>query len=246
MSNLKSLKQNINLLNYIQKTLESIESIQINQRTILNKNKSIHSHLLNMFNDLSFLITIPKNKKKLLLIMGSDSSLCGVYNSSLVKFFPQVNYSIYDKIIVIGKKIKKINGIGNDFEYCSFKEFMTLDLNKYYYDYGFNIDVLGYHNKFISINNLSNNINLSPQSKPNNFIIEIKGTTINELYFQWLLTFTIYKIQEQENLQRLVFLKTALDNCHEEIHNKTQEYRSKRQENITAELNELISANLDD
>ena len=42
MSNLKSLKQNINLLEYIQNTLKSVESIQINQKTILNKQKNIH------------------------------------------------------------------------------------------------------------------------------------------------------------------------------------------------------------
>ena len=54
----------------------------------------------------------------------------------------------------------------------------------------------------------------------------------------------IYNIEHQENIQRLMFLKSAIDNCQEEIQQTVKKYRSLRQENITKEINELISANL--
>jgi F0F1-type ATP synthase gamma subunit len=55
----------------------------------------------------------------------------------------------------------------------------------------------------------------------------------------------IYNIESQENNQRLIFLKNAIDNCEEEINENMKVYRSLRQENITREINELIATRCD-
>jgi len=245
MINIKTLKQKITLLQYIEKTLKSVESININKKTLLKKQKDNYFIMDKVFNNLKNINHGIKNsKEKCLIIVGSDSSLCGSYNSSIIKYSQKNSIDNYDTIYILGKKIKKISLKGSII-YQDYKNFFKENSNFLYERYGFNIDFLGYHGKNISHKNLLdvyNNIPKNLSSINDEFIIE--GDVFNslsQLFFQYCLSKIIYGIEEQENNQRLIFLKSAIENCENEIQNNLKTYRSLRQENITREINELIS-----
>ena len=247
MINIKTLKQKINLLEYIQKTLKSVESINLNKRAVLKKQYHQWIRLTSVLDELQENFSQKFiDKSNLLVIVGSDNSLCGAYNSNIIKFCKNLSLEkTYDKIIVLGKKIKKIVLNGN-IEYKDYKNF-TQNINDWYKNYGFNIDIIGHHTKDISMINLKQEW-VEKKSYQKNQDVIIEGdqleATYEEIFFQLSFMKIIYNIENQENLQRLMFLKSAIDNCQEEIQQTVKKYRSLRQENITKEINELISANL--
>jgi F0F1-type ATP synthase gamma subunit len=248
MINIKTLKQKINLLEYIQKTLKSVESINLNKRAVLKKESYKWAFLKETILQLNGIVPWTAEKKSsLLIIVGSDSSLCGSYNSNLIKYCNHWSGNLaYDKIIILGKKVKKII-IEGPVEYHDYKNFSN-NLECWYQQYGFNVDIIGYHTKDIALINLMDTIGINHdnhQHKDKDLLIEGSiGATYGEIVYQLTFMEIIYNIENQENIQRLMFLKSSIDNCQEEIQNTVKKYRSLRQENITKEINELIGANM--
>jgi F0F1-type ATP synthase gamma subunit len=254
MINIKTLKQRITLLQYIEKTLKSVESININKRASLKKKDHCFYDLDGVFQNLRYLVKKSKdNNNECLLIMGSDNSLCGSYNSSIIKFFKNHNVeSHYKTVYIIGKKIKKLQLNHLNVIYSNYKDFFKNKMEELYDMYGFNVNILGYHSKILDYKSLEESLeaikgfNNGGYQFNDNFIMEGNITEIvQSMMFEYLLMKIIYNIETQENNQRLMFLKNAIDNCGNEINENIKIYRSLRQENITREINELIATRCD-
>jgi F0F1-type ATP synthase gamma subunit len=250
MNNIKTLKQKIHLLEYIEKTLKSVESINLNKRAVLKKQHHIWEQVTGKITQLNRILhpTIIKDQK-ILMVIGSDNSLCGSYNSSLIKYFKHTtgDWDQYNQIYIIGKKINKISLAGAI--YWDYKNFMN-HLNEEFSWNTCDVDVIGYHTKEIGLINLGHWLeqqNILNEDETGDHDIIIEGpvdTNYNEILIKWALMNLLTTIEKQENIQRLIFLKSAIDNCNNEINNTVKEYRNLRQENITREINELIGANL--
>jgi ATP synthase F1 gamma subunit len=134
MKNIREVSKRIKLLNYIGKTLTSVESISINKRMSLQHSiveiqeaLTITSKLL--WNLVGATKTQEKNinfnlsSKGCFIIIGSDGSLCGSYNNQIIEegknLCAQLTNQYHNglinslkeiKFIIIGTKIGKLQG----------------------------------------------------------------------------------------------------------------------------------------
>ena len=126
MKNIREIGKRIQLLNYISKTLTSVESTSVNKRMILQHRLVEVEEALSL--TVQILFNLKKNRqlpalitKKCFIIIGSDGSLCGAYNNQIIqgsKILFQELITQYEEgkishlkeinFIIIGKKIHKI------------------------------------------------------------------------------------------------------------------------------------------
>jgi F-type H+-transporting ATPase subunit gamma len=212
---------------------------------------------------LSLLIGVPdgKNEKKnLAIVMASNKGLCGSFNFNLLRFIiKNVDLKKTD-FIIIGKKaglLSKfsahimadyssnipINNVSALFEFA---------LNKYLDKTYGRVDL--FHNQFISTTHsnptvttlLPVNFAMKSEEKSAEYLIEPDPKQIIDAllrsFVEEKLRFALIQSEAGEHSLRMIAMKNATDNATDVIYNLTLVRNKIRQEKITNELLDMITA----
>jgi len=217
-------------------------------------------------NSLSLLINLPKDKgaKNLAIVVSSNKGLCGSFNFNLFRFITKtVDFKKTD-FIIIGKKANLLSkfsaqivaDFSNNIPVNSVSAVFEFVLKKYLdRSYG-QVDL--YHNQFVSTIvskpilttllpvSLSEEQKSQDGEKPNEYLIEPDPMMIIDAllrsFVEEKLRFSLIQSEAGEHSLRMVAMKNATDNATDVIYNLTLERNKVRQEKITGELLDMITA----
>lgn len=203
-----------------------------------------------------------KSDKKLIILVTSNKGLCGAFNTSLIKFLINGEDFKYSDFILIGKKgerfISRIaKNIVADFSSPTPMNSVTAVIelaiqnflsNKYN-------SVLVYYNKFVSTLRVDSQVDqLLPIIQPKTEELEEKEEYLIEpqpeeiidevlrAYVEERLRHALMQTEAGEHSSRMIAMKNATDNANELIYNLTLLRNKLRQQKITYELLDMITA----
>jgi ATP synthase, F1 gamma subunit len=205
-----------------------------------------------------------ENGRKLLIVISSNKGLCGYFNFSIFKFLTKEDLKTTD-FIVLGKKagsfINKIGGkIIADFSHINFdmavspifseslKLFLSGDYQEVYLIYNHFINPVKFETvkqlilptKLEKIENIQvNNKEYLIEPDPNQVINEVLKNLVEEK-----IRGAIIESAAAEHSARMMAMKNATDNATEIIYNLTLLRNKVRQERITNELLDMVSAKI--
>ncbi len=215
------------------------------------------------------LITNPEAKnKELSIVVASNKGLCGTFNMNLIKFILQHAEVKKTDFLIIGKKAAEISKYGGSViaDYSSnaplenvsavFTQAVT-----HFLDGSYN-SVSLYYNRFIStLKNEPTKEILMPvtlelttaakkepklSSKETEYLIEPDpGQIIDPLlhsYLEHQIYNAIIQTEAGEHSSRMIAMKNATDNANDVIYNLTLLRNKLRQEKITNELLDMVTA----
>lgn len=217
--------------------------------------------------DVSLLLKPVKNasERKLIILISTNKGLCGSFNFSLFKFLVR-NFDIKKELfITIGKKgglfISKFGGeILASFTQTPFTNYTTAIFQTALNEFlnGHVNQIILVYNKFYStfriepkfqillpakIEELESNIDVK---KTENYLIEPSPKKIiNYLirdFIEEMIKGAILESEAGEHSSRMLAMKNATDNAQEVIYNLTLLRNKIRQEKITLELLDMITA----
>lgn len=233
--------------------------------------KIIHAVSQKIDSSLSPLISQPKNtevKKNLAIVVSSNKGLCGSFNFNLFRFIVKnVDFKQTD-FIIIGKKANILSkfsaqivaDFSNNIPINSVSAVFEFVLKKYLDGSYKQVDL--YHNQFVSTV-VSNPVltTLLPVSltkeesiksaapsdtETKEYLIEPDPMQIIDAllrsFVEEKLRFSLIQSEAGEHSLRMVAMKNATDNATDVIYNLTLERNKVRQEKITGELLDMITA----
>ncbi|KKQ24039.1 MAG: ATP synthase F1, gamma subunit [Candidatus Roizmanbacteria bacterium GW2011_GWC2_37_13] len=206
-----------------------------------------------------------ENKKKLAIVIASNKGLCGGFNINLFRFVSKnVDFKQTD-LVIIGKKAtflsrlganisadfsspNNLNNISAVFNFAS-EKFLKGDYQ----------EIILFFNKFISVLRvepvkvliLPVKLDLTKEeplikTRASDYLIEPTPETIIDpllkSYVQELIKNAIIESEASEHSSRMIAMKNATDNASDVIYNLTMLRNKIRQENITNELLDMVSA----
>ncbi len=207
------------------------------------------------------------NNKYLYIVISSNKGLCGFFNFSIFKFINNQIDLKNTEFIVLGKKaanfISKIGGkIIADFSHINFnnavspiftealKKFLIGDYEMVFLIYNHFISAT----KFETIKTqllpttISDIKNIETKEKINEYLIEPDPKTVIDEVLKNLIEEkirgAIIESQAAEHSARMLAMKNATDNAGEIIYNLTLLRNKVRQEKITNELLDMVSAKI--
>jgi len=204
-------------------------------------------------------------KKRLSLVVASNKGLCGGFNINLFRFINQNTDFANTDFIITGKKAVYLSRLGAniiaDFSsnnlMSNVSAIFNMALEKYLKEDYF--EIVLFYNKFISvlkteptmIRILPVKIEISEAEtkdlkEPRDYLIEPAPETIVDSllrsYVQEAIKNSIIESEASEHSSRMISMKNATDNATHVIYNLTMLRNKIRQENITNELLDMISA----
>lgn len=222
---------------------------------IMPKMSSRYSPLLTEKNDLV-------DKKRLAIVVASNKGLCGGFNINLFRFITQNSDFKKTDFVIVGKKATYLNRLGaniiadfsSNHPIANISAIFNLILDKYLKENYFEIVI--FYNKFISILKveptmlkiLPIKINLETKdlATTKNYLIEPSPEKIIDQllrsYVQQSIKNSIIESEASEHSSRMIAMKNATDNATDVIYNLTMLRNKIRQENITNELLDMVSA----
>lgn len=218
--------------------------------------------------NLSTLLSVNNNdtaKKNLAIIIATNKGLCGGFNMNLFRFFvSDIDFKNTD-IIIIGKKAAILNKYGANIiaDYSSSSPLEKVSAVFQYalteYNKGSYKNVYLYYNKFIST------LRVQPAKTvllPVNISLEKEKADVKEFKTEYTIepspkeiinpllhSFVEHKIQNAiiqteagEHSSRMIAMKNATENANDVIYSLTMLRNKLRQEKITGELLDMITA----
>lgn len=209
------------------------------------------------------LISQPEDKierKNLAIVIASNKGLCGSFNFNLLRFIVKsVDFKNTD-FIIIGKKANLLNKFAAHImaDYSSnipinnVSAVFEFTLNKYLDKTYRRVDL--FHNQFISTIQsnptvttlLPINFAIVPEEKTAEYLIEPNPKQIIDSllrsFVEEKLRFALIQSEAGEHSQRMMAMKNATDNATDVIYNLTMVRNKIRQEKITNELLDMITA----
>jgi F-type H+-transporting ATPase subunit gamma len=211
---------------------------------------------------LSPLISFPVDKverKNLAIVIASNKGLCGSFNFNLLRFIVKNTDFKNTDFIIVGKKANLLSKFSANItaDYSSnvpmnnvsalFEFALTKYLDRTYKK----IDL--YHNQFVStIQSIPVVTTLLPikmdlgQEKPSEYLIEPNPKKIIDSllrsFVEEKLRFALIQSEAGEHSLRMMAMKNATDNATDVIYNLTMVRNKIRQEKITSELLDMVTA----
>lgn len=221
------------------------------------------------FVDINFspLLKIKDGNKSLAIVISSNKGLCGGFNINLFKYITKnIDFNNTD-FIIVGKKASFLSKLGGNIiaDFSSNNPLINVSaiynfiLNKYLNeDYK---EIVIFYNKFISILksepnkvvilpikiNLEDQQNINTEAKKEYLIEPSPKKIINSLlnsYLQQMIQNAIIESEASEHSSRMMAMKNANENATEIIYNLTLLRNKVRQQSITYELLDMVSAKL--
>lgn len=206
-----------------------------------------------------------KTSKKLIVVIASNKGLCGGFNINLFRFINQtVDFKTSD-FVIVGKKATFLSRIGAniiaDFSsnnlFSNISAIFNLTLDKFLKENYF--EIVLFYNKFISVLKVEPvMIKLLPikidikkdeaikVDSSEEYLIEPSPETLIDpllkSYVQESIKNAIIESEASEHSSRMIAMKNATDNATDVIYNLTMLRNKIRQENITNELLDMVSA----
>jgi len=249
----KNIKQRINTVRNIKKITGAMSLVANNKLKNL-KSKFINSQsfyldLENIAQEILCEFSQEKNKRVVILIT-SDRGLCGSYNINIArKAFKLYSQKKNSKLIIIGSKgvsIAKRENIKPDylFDINNLSELSNLLINFFYKDHEI---YLAYTKFYSNVKFIASYKKLLPvETKKNNIMFESnKDLVIKyflEKYLENMIAFGLLESFVCEQSARMLSMNAASDNASEIINELILKYNRIRQNLITQELTEIISA----
>ena len=211
---------------------------------------------------LSPLISFPEDKierKNLAIVIASNKGLCGSFNFNLLRFIVKNTDFKNTDFIIVGKKANLLSKFSANImaDYSSniplnnVSALFEFALNKYLDQTYKKVDL--YHNQFVSTTH-SNPVvtTLLPikmelgQEKNSEYLIEPNPKKIIDSllrsFVEEKLRFAFIQSEAGEHSLRMMAMKNATDNATDVIYNLTLVRNKIRQEKITSELLDMITA----
>ena len=218
---------------------------------------------------LSLLINQPEDKierKNLAIVVASNKGLCGSFNFNLLRFIVKNTDFKSTDFIIVGKKANLLSKFSANImaDYSSniplnnVSALFEFALNKYLDRTYKKIDL--YHNQFISTIqsnpvvttllpiNFSQNAKVEPgvKEKETEYLIEPNPKQIIDSllrsFVEEKLRFALIQSEAGEHSLRMMAMKNATDNATDVIYNLTLVRNKIRQEKITSELLDMVTA----
>ncbi|MCX7956112.1 MAG: ATP synthase F1 subunit gamma [Patescibacteria group bacterium] len=268
IANVKKITRAMQLVSAVKMKKAQQEAIEgIPYRSFLNKIILKASSLVDKtYSPLLFSHT--NNGKFLFIVISSNKGLCGFFNFSIFKFITkEVNLKTSD-FLVLGKKgasfINKIGGkIIADFSHINFNnavspifteavnKFLIGEYEKVYLIYNHFINAVKFETiktqllptkletQTLNEENIKNKKEYLIEPDPKKVIEEVLKNLVEEK-----IRGAIIESQASEHSARMMAMKNATDNAGEIIYNLTLLRNKVRQERITNELLDMVSAKI--
>lgn len=207
-------------------------------------------------------------KKKLVVVIASNKGLCGGFNINLFRFINQkIDFKDCD-FVVVGKKASYLGRLGAniiaDFSannpFSNVSAIFNLSLDKFLKENY--LEIVLFYNKFISILKvepvLVKLLPIKIEIKKDDLENKVKEKYMKEYliepspeqiidpllksYVQESIKNAIIESEASEHSSRMIAMKNATDNATDVIYNLTMLRNKIRQENITNELLDMVSA----
>lgn len=204
-------------------------------------------------------------KKRLALVVASNKGLCGGFNINLFRFINQNTDFANTDFIITGKKAVYLSRLGAniiaDFSannpMSNVSAIFNMALEKYLNEGYF--EIVLFYNKFISVLKTEPTMTrilpvkievpqaeVKDSKEPKDYLIEPAPEEIVDSllrsYVQEAIKNSIIESEASEHSSRMISMKNATDNATHVIYNLTMLRNKIRQENITNELLDMISA----
>lgn len=218
---------------------------------------------------LSPLIAFPEDKverKNLAIVIASNKGLCGSFNFNLLRFIVKNTDFKNTDFIIVGKKANLLSKFSANImaDYSSniplnnVSALFEFALNKYLDRTYKKIDL--YHNQFVStihsepvvttllpINfSQKNEVETGTKEKESEYLIEPNPKKIIDSllrsFVEEKLRFALIQSEAGEHSLRMMAMKNATDNATDVIYNLTLVRNKIRQEKITSELLDMVTA----
>lgn len=205
---------------------------------------------------------ISENKKRLAIVIASNKGLCGGFNINLFRFITQNCDLKKTDFVIVGKKATYLSRLGaniiadfsSNHPINNISAIFNLILEKYLKEDYFEIVI--FYNKFISILKIQPTIlkilpiKINLENKDliitKDYLIEPSPEKIIDQllrsYVQQSIKNSIIESEASEHSSRMIAMKNATDNATDVIYNLTMLRNKIRQENITNELLDMVSA----
>ncbi len=205
------------------------------------------------------------NKKKLGIVIASNKGLCGGFNMNLFRFISKnVDFKLTD-LVIMGKKATFLGRAGGNIT-ADFSSHNPLNNISAVFNFALEKflkqeyqEIILFYNKFISILKIEPamvkilpvKIDLDKEEadlkiKQAEYLIEPSPEMIIDSllrsYVQESLKNAIIESEASEHSSRMIAMKNATDNATDVIYNLTMLRNKIRQENITNELLDMVSA----
>ncbi|MBW7960045.1 ATP synthase F1 subunit gamma [Patescibacteria group bacterium] len=205
-------------------------------------------------------------KKRLALVVASNKGLCGGFNINLFRFINQNTDFANTDFIITGKKAVYLSRLGAniiaDFSannpMSNVSAIFNMALEKYLNEGYF--EIVLFYNKFISVLKTEPTMTrilpvkievpeaeVKDSKEPKDYLIEPAPEEIVDSllrsYVQEAIKNSIIESEASEHSSRMISMKNATDNATHVIYNLTMLRNKIRQENITNELLDMVSAN---
>lgn len=204
-------------------------------------------------------------KKRLALVVASNKGLCGGFNINLFRFINQNTDFANTDFIITGKKAVYLSRLGAniiaDFSatnpMSNVSAIFNMALEKYLNEGYF--EIVLFYNKFISVLKTEPTMTrilpvkievpeaeVKDSKEPKDYLIEPAPEEIVDSllrsYVQEAIKNSIIESEASEHSSRMISMKNATDNATHVIYNLTMLRNKIRQENITNELLDMVSA----
>lgn len=218
---------------------------------------------------LSLLISLPEDKivrKDLAIVIASNKGLCGSFNFNLLRYIVNSTDFKNTDFIIVGKKANLLSKFSANImaDYSSniplnnVSALFEFVLNKYLDKTYKKIDL--YHNQFISTTqsnpvattllpiNFTQKIEVTTETKEkiSEYLIEPSPKKIIDAllrsFVEERLRFALIQSEAGEHSLRMMAMKNATDNATDVIDNLTMARNKIRQEKITSELLDMVTA----
>lgn len=267
MSQLIQLKQRLKAIETIKKITNAMRVISMSMHSKLGNKLEFLENYKNQLNEITFIVKKScknittqniNNKKKLIIIIGSDKGLCGPFNSGILKLIKSENLNNFD-ILTIGKKItdnlKNKFKIVADFQSLSYK-----NLNKITSSI-FTLIEQDNYSEITCINTKPKNFFSQVPQKNIIFPVEneLQGQGINteeyiweetpeqiyeslkKEYLKFSISYSLFESLFAEQAARFQSMDNATRSAEKILEDMQIQYSKLRQAKITQEINELTS-----
>lgn len=216
---------------------------------------------------LSNLIGFPEDKierKNLAIVIASNKGLCGSFNFNLFRFIVKNTDFKNTDFVIVGKKANLLNKFSahimadysSNIPINSVSAIFEFALNKYLDRTYKKVDL--YHNQFVSTIhsdpvvstllpiNFSQKIDSDIETKDKEYLVEPNPKQIIDSllrsFVEEKLRFAFIQSEAGEHSLRMMAMKNATDNATDVIYNLTLVRNKIRQEKITSELLDMVTA----